>query len=85
MATGELAAGPGLEIGFKGNSLGLVAEGNAGFNAPGASLCGVGDPPLVVTLQPFGQIGCNPGVMGVWILFAYEEVDVVIVGWHAKP
>jgi CRISPR/Cas system CSM-associated protein Csm4 (group 5 of RAMP superfamily) len=85
MPSRKFTPGSTFKIPFKMNGLLLVGEGDARFDPPGALLGGVRTTPLVVPFQPFSQISRDAGVMRSGSLLTYQNVDVVILGWHAKP
>jgi hypothetical protein len=62
--SGKLAAGAGLQIGFKGNGFCFIREGNAGFNALRAHLECVRTTTLVVFCELVVQVFCDANVVG---------------------
>ena len=81
----ELAARSGFQVGFKGDGLGLIGKGHTSFDSPWTVFRCVRDTPLIMPLQSLRQIGCDAGIMSAGMGLAFQNVNVVKIGWHAKP
>ena len=67
----------GFQVALKCGCLFACPKCNGCFDAPWSIFASVGNLAGVVFLKTGFQIVCETGVMGVFVGFAFEDVDVV--------